>query len=783
MLKSLSKFKRQNKEKFKIPRCVQDTIPIDKVYKDGIFSVGKRYSKTYMFSDINYSDASGEDKKGILLGYGEMLNSLDASCTAKITILNRKVDPEEISNKILIHKADDELNDLRQAYNDLILENLAKSDNLIQEKYITITTFKNNISESRTFFSRISLELSSYFGKIGSDCKELTTNERLKILHDFYRDPYEPFEFDINDSTYKGHSFKEKICPDMPKYEKNYFKFNERYGRVLYLENYPQYLKDKFVAEICGLNKNLVYSMDILTIPTDEAVKEAENKLLGVNTNITNWQQRQNANNNFSAVIPYDMESQRKECKEFLDDLTLRDQKMLLCNVTVVHMADSKEELDMDTETIQSIARANSCELSALFFASRQLDGLVTALPIGINRLDIFRTLLTESASAFVPFRAQEVMDPGGIWYGQNKLTNNLIICDKAELQNPNAFILGVPGAGKSFLAKEEIEFYACATNDDILVCDPENEYSNIIKKLGGAVIEIAAGSPDHINAMDMNEGYGDSGNPVGDKSQFVMSLFEQLDNNKKGITPIDRSIIDRCVSLVYEEARETKTIPTLKTLRSMLLRQPEVEARSLALKLELFTDGNLDAFAHETNVDVTNRIISYNIFNLGKQLKTMGLLVITDAMINRVNENWRKGKRTHVFIDEIHVIFENEESASFFASAWRQFRKRDAYPTGITQNVKYLLGSKQGTSMLSNSEFIVMLNQSPNDREDLAELLKISKEQQVYITNAQSGCGLIKYGASLVPFVNRIPEDNLIYQMNTTKPSDRNMGFNSHKE
>lgn len=314
-------------------------------------------------------------------------------------------------------------------------------------------------------------------------------------------------------------------------------------------------------------------------------------------------------------------------------------------------------------------------------------------------------------------------------------------------------------------------------------MCDPENEYSNIIKKLGGAVIEIAAGSPDHINAMDMSEGYGDSGNPIGDKSQFVMSLFEQLDNNKKGITPIDRSIIDRCVSLVYEEARETKTIPTLKTLRSMLLRQPEVEARSLALKLELFTDGNLDAFAHETNVDVTNRIISYNIFNLGKQLKTMGLLVITDAMINRVNENWRKGKRTHIFIDEIHVIFENEESASFFASAWRQFRKRDAYPTGITQNVKYLLGSKQGTSMLSNSEFIVMLNQSPNDREDLAELLKISKEQQVYITNAQSGCGLIKYGELLVPFVNRIPEDNLIYQMNTTKPSDRNMGFNSHKE
>ena len=274
MLKSLSKFKRQNKEKFKMPHSVQDTIPIDTVYRDGVFSVGKRFSKTYRFTDINYSDASGEDKKGILLGYGEMLNSLDASCTAKITILNRKVDPEEISKKILIDEKEDELNDLRKAYNNLIIENLAKSDNLIQEKYITITTFKNNITEARTFFSRISLELSSYFGKIDSDCTELTTNERLKILHDFYRDPYEPFVFDIDESTMKGHSFKEKICPNLPQYENKYFRFDEKYGRVLYLERYPQYLKDKFIAEICGLNKNLIYTMDILTIPTDEAEKK-----------------------------------------------------------------------------------------------------------------------------------------------------------------------------------------------------------------------------------------------------------------------------------------------------------------------------------------------------------------------------------------------------------------------------------------------------------------------------------------------------------------------------
>ena len=507
--------------------------------------------------------------------------------------------------------------------------------------------------------------------------------------------------------------------------------------------------------------------MDLISIPTDEAVKEIERKLLDVNTNITNWQRRQNANNNFSAVIPYDMEMQREECKEFLDDLTIRDQRMMLCNITIVHLADSKEELDNDTELLKSVARKFMCDLSILYFSSRQLDGLCTVLPIGLNRLNIIRTLLTESASVFFPFRAQEIADKGGFWYGQNAITNNPIFCNKECLQNPNTFVLGVPGSGKSFLTKEEIEFIIMRTDDDILICDPENEYSNIIRKFGGEVIEISAGSKDHINAMDMKDGYGDSGDPVRDKSQFIMSLIEQV--SRKGIDDLERSIIDRCVRETYMEFER----PTLKTLRAKLLEQQEKEAKALALKLEIFTDGSLDAFAHETNVDVDNRIVSYNIFKLGKQLKTMGLLVITDAMINRVNENFIKGKKTHIFIDEFHVVFENEQSAAFFNSAWRQFRKRDAYPTGITQNVEYLLDSVEASTMLSNSEFVVMLNQAYQDRGKLGRLLNISDEQMSYITNAQSGCGLIKYGGILVPFVNKVPK-GLLYDLNTTKPSDR---------
>lgn len=649
----------------------------------------------------------------------------------------------------------------------MLLDKLKESDDIVQEKYLTLTVFKNNVEEARSYFSRIGTELSSHFAKLGSGCIELNLEERLKILHDFYRSDESEFNFDMKDNMRKGHSFKDLICPLAPEFKHKYFKLDDKYGRVLYLSNYPRFIKDSIVSELCNLNKNMMYSMDLISIPTDEAVKEIERKLLGVNTNITNWQRRQNANNNFSAVIPYDMEMQREECKEFLDDLTIRDQRMMLCNITIVHLADSKEELDNDTELLKSVARKFMCDLSILYFSSRQLDGLCTALPIGLNRLNIIRTLLTESASVFIPFRAQEIADKGGIWYGQNAITNNPIFCNKECLQNPNAFVLGVPGSGKSFLTKEEIEFIIMRTDDDILIYDPENEYSNIIRKFGGEVIEISAGSKDHINAMDMKDGYGDSGDPVRDKSQFIMSLIEQV--SRKGIDDLERSIIDRCVRETYMEFER----PTLKTLRAKLLEQQEKEAKALALKLEIFTDGSLDAFAHETNVEVDNRIVSYNIFKLGKQLKTMGLLVITDAMINRVNENFIKGKKTHIFIDEFHVVFENEQSAAFFNSAWRQFRKRDAYPTGITQNVEYLLDSVEASTMLSNSEFVVMLNQAYQDREKLGRLLNISDEQMSYITNAQSGCGLIKYGGILVPFVNKMPK-GLLYDLNTTKPSDR---------
>ena len=526
------------------------------------------------------------------------------------------------------------------------------------------------------------------------------------------------------------------------------------------------------ISELTQLNRNLMLSIDVIPVPTDEAVREVENRLLGVETNITNWQRRQNQNQNFSAVIPYDMELQRKESKEFLDDLTTRDQRMMFGLLTIVHTAKSRKQLDADTDTLLTTARKHLCQFAILRY--QQQDGLNTALPIGHRKITALRTLTTESLAVLMPFRVQEIMDTGGIYYGENAISHNLIMCNKANLLNQSAFLLGVPGSGKSFSAKELIVFLALATQDDILVCDPEREYVSLITALGGEAIRIAAGSEDHINAMDMVEGYGDGGNPIVDKSEFILSLFEQLD--KKGLGAKEKSIIDRCVALVYDDYQSGGELPTLCVLREKLMDQPEPEAQELALELELFTNGSLNAFAHKTNVDTQNRMVVYDIMDLGKQLKTMGLLVITDAMINRVTENWKKGKRTHLFLDEFHVVFENEYSGAFFNSAWRRFRKRNAFPTAITQNVEYLLDSVLASTMLSNSEFIVMLNQAASDRQKLANLLNISREQLSYITNADEGCGLIRYGSALVPFVNKFPRKTRLYRLMTTKPGEETL-------
>ena len=771
MMKSISNILKTDKERYKVPRKVQDVIPIKRIWPDGIFLVGSKYAKSWKFTDINYLVASREDKESMFLTYSELLNGLDSGACTKITINNHHMKRSDFEDSVLMRYRGDGLDTYRDEYNQVILDKAMDANGILQEKYVTITVGKRNVEEARAYFARMEVDLVAHFAALGAKCVSMDASERLRALHDFYRSGEEnAFAFDIRNAAKHGHDFKDYICPDSLEKHSDYLMLGERYARVLYLKDYASYIKDSFVAELTEMSRSMMLSIDILPVPTDEAVREVENRLLGVETNITNWQRKQNQNNNFSAVVPYDMELQRKESKEFLDDLTTRDQRMFFAVITMVITADTKEELDQDTETILSTARKHMCQMAVLKY--QQLDGLNTVLPIGTRKINAFRTLTTESLAVFIPFKVQEIMDKGGIYFGENAISHNLIMCNKENLLNQSTFVLGVPGSGKSFSVKELIAFLILNTDDDILVCDPEGEYAPLVEAMGdlGSVIRVSAGGRDRLNAMYMVDGYGEN-NPIVVKSEFIMSLVEQID--KKGVGPQHKSIIDRCIAQVYREAYEASTIPTLCTLREKLLEQPEPEAKQIALSLELYTTGSLDIFGKQSNVDLDKRVVVFDIHGLGAQLKPTGLLVITDTMLNRVTLNWKKGKRTHVFIDEFHVVFENEFSAQFFNSAWRQFRKRNAYPTAITQNVEYLLDSVQASTMLSNSEFIVMLNQAASDREELAKLLNISNEQMSYITNADPGCGLIKYGGSLVPFVNRFPKDTMLYQLMTTRPGE----------
>ena len=772
MLKTLRNLLRQDKERYTVPRRVQDLIPIKRIWNDGIFLVGNRYSRTYRFSDINYLVASRRDKEKLFLTYSELLNSLDSGATAKLTIYNHRVNQRDFEDAILMPMQGDGLDGYRQEYNQMLLDKATGGNGIFQEKYLTVAVQKKDIGEARSYFARTGSELISHFAALGSKCGELDAKERLRVFHDFYRPGEESsFVFDARQKMRLGHDFRDYICPDSVEKNADYLRLGNKYCRVLFLKDYASYIKDSMVSELTDLNRNLMLSIDVIPIPTDEAVREVESRLLGVETNISNWQRRQNQNNNFTATIPYDMELQRQEAKEFLNDLTTRDQKMMFAVITMVHMADSKEQLDADTEAILATARKHMCQMAPLTY--QQLDGLSTVLPIGTRRINAFRTLTTESLAVFMPFKVQEIQDRGGIYFGENAISHNLILCNRENLLNQSAIMLGVPGSGKSFSAKELIIILLLNTKDDILICDPEGEYAALIEAMGdlGSVIRVSAGGRDRLNAMYMVDGYGEN-NPIVVKSQFILSLIEQIDS--KAVGAQQKSIIDRCITMVYQEAEETGIVPTLTTLREKLLEQPEPEAKQIALSLELYTTGSLDIFGKQSNVNLDKRVVVFDIHGLGTQLKPAGLLVITDTMLNRVTVNAKRGKRTHIFIDEFHVVFENEFSAAFFTSAWRQFRKRNAYPTAITQNVEYLLDSVQASTMLSNSEFIVMLNQAASDREKLAKLLNISNEQMSYITNAEAGCGLIKYGSALVPFVNRFPKDTQLYRLMTTKPNEK---------
>lgn len=769
--------KKTDKTAVRIPRSAQQTIPIRRIYKDGIWEVGGKYSRTWRFTDVNYSVADEEDKRDMLILYCALEKALPTDAITKISIVNKRLNPKEFQKEMLLPAKQDGRDNYRSEYNRMMLDKAAEGNNIIQGRYITVSVERRSIEEARSFFVRVAGDLSNNLKKLSSRLYEMENADRLRILHDFFRIGEEGgFSFDFDKLARRGQDFKDSVCPDAIQFHSNYFELGDsKVGRVLFLKDYPSYLEDGFIKELTDFSRNLVLSIDIQPVPTDVALKEIQNQALAVETDITRWQNKQNQNNNFSAIPPMQLTEARNNMREFLDDLTARDQRMTLCVMTLVHIADSKEQLDADTDTIRSIAGGKNCELSVLTY--QQEDGLNTALPYGLRKIDTLRTLTTESAAALVPFSSQEIRHRNGIYYGVNATSRNLIVCNRRQLLNGNGFILGVSGSGKSFAAKEEITSIALSTDDDILIVDPEREYAPLVRALGGEVVQISAGSPNHINAMDMASGYGEvdgkTENPLILKSQFIMSLCEQL-MKPEVVGAKEKSIIGRCVGNVYRDyIKNYENPPTLKEFREELLRQPEPQAQSIALALELFTDGSLNVFAHQTNVNMNNRIMLFDIFDLGSQLKTVGMLVMLDAILNRVIENHKRGRRTWIYIDEIYLFFVNEYSTNFLEESWKRFRKKNAAATGITQNVTDCLRSPTAKNMLANSEFLLMLSQAPTDQQELVNLLRISEQQLGYITNAEAGHGLIKVGGALVPFINHFPANTELYKLMTTKQGE----------
>ena len=765
------------RDAFSIPRSVQRSIPIRCVHVDGIFEVGGKFSKTWRFFDIDYKIASHEKQESIFNAYCAFLNALPVDATAKLTLFNRNIDRQAFREAMLLPYCDDGKDQYRAECNALLLSKAADSNNLIQEKYLTISTEKRNIEEARAFFNRVRADVASGFAHLDARIRDVNLNERLRLFHDFFRPGEEQdFLFDLSSFQRRGHDFRDAIVPECLTFRRSHYEMGERVGRVLFLRDYGNSIKDDMITSLMDFPRSMILSIDIVPLGMSSALRIAERAMMSADANATNIRRRQFQRQDFDTNMPYHTAQMQRVGEDYMDDLTERDQHMMFGLVTLTHLADSMEQLDQDTESLKARA-GNNCQFATLCY--QQEDGFNTVLPYGLRRIDAVRTLTTRSTAILMPFRTQEIQHKKGLYYGINAVSHNLIILNRKTLMNGNGFIIGVSGGGKSLLTKLEILLHALTDQDCIIIVDPEREYGELVRALGGEIITLSPSSTNHINALDMPEGYGEIGNPLGMKLEFILSLCQQIMEPRK-LDGGDRSVISRCTTNIYREYIKTYQgdPPTLRDLREDLLRQPEPVAHEIALALEMFTDGSLNHFSRQTNIDTNNRIICYDIHELGDSMKRAALLIMLDAIWNRVVRNRAANRFTHIYIDEIYLFFSKDDgasknSASFLWECWKRCRKYYATLTGITQNVEDCLNSDSARGMIANSEFLMMLNQAPNDRAVLQELLKLSDEQMSYVKDSLPGQGLLKVGGAVVPFINELPSDTSLYRMMTTKPEE----------
>ena len=773
---AIANAKRQDKRH----KSAQDSIPFQRMFPDGICRVTDTYyTKTIQFQDINYQLSQNEDKTAIFDGWCDFLNYFDASVHFQLTFLNMAANKDTYGTQITIPLRGDEDDTIRTEYTQMLRDQLAKGNNgLIKTKYLTFGIEADGMKTAKPRLERIETDILNNFKRLGVAAEPLNGTDRLRLLHDMLRiDDPAPFRFSWDWLASSGLSVKDFIAPSSFEFAKgNYFGIGQKRGAVSFLQILAPELNDRMLADFLDMESSLIVTMHVQSVDQVSAIKTIKRKITDLDRMKIEEQKKAVRSGYDMDIIPSDLATYGAEAKKLLQELQSRNERMFLLTFLVLNIADSVPKLRNNVFQASSIAQKYNCQLVRLDF--RQEEGLMSSLPLGLNQVEIQRSLTTSAVAIFVPFTTQELYQNGSeaLYCGLNALSNNLIMVDRKFLKNPNGLILGTPGSGKSFAAKREIANVFFVTNDDIIICDPEAEYGPLVERLHGQVIKISPTSPHYINPMDLNLNYSDDENPLSLKSDFILSLCELIVGGKDGLQPVEKTIIDRCVRMVYRDYLndpKPENMPVLEDLYQELRRQEEKEAQYVATALEIYVTGSLNVFNHRTNVDIQNRIVAFDIKELGKQLKKIGMLVVQDQVWNRVTVNREAHKATRYYIDEFHLLLKEEQTAAYSVEIWKRFRKWGGVPTGITQNVKDLLASREVENIFENSDYIYMLNQASGDRQILAKQLNISPHQLSYVTHSGEGEGLLFYGNIILPFVDRFPKDTELYRVMTTKPNE----------
>lgn len=761
-------------------KSAQDSIPYERMWPDGICRVSaNHYTKTIQFQDINYQLSQNEDKSAIFDGWCDFLNYFDSSIRFELSFLNLAASKETFARTISIPLHGDDFDSIRTEYTTMLQNQLAKGNNgLIKTKYLTFGIDADSIKAAKPRLERIETDILNNFKRLGVVAEALDGKARLAQLHSiFHMDEQIPFSFDWDWLAPSGLSTKDFIAPSSFEFRTGkQFRMGKKYGAVSFLQILAPELNDRLLADFLDMESSLIVSMHIQSVDQVKAIKTVKRKITDLDRSKIEEQKKAVRAGYDMDIIPSDLATYGVEAKKLLQDLQSRNERMFLVTFLVLNTADNPRQLNNNIFQAGSIAQKYNCQLTRLDF--QQEEGLMSCLPLGLNQIEIQRGLTTSSTAIFVPFTTQELFQAGkeALYYGINALSSNLIMVDRKLLKNPNGLILGTPGSGKSFSAKREIANCFLLTTDDIIICDPEAEYAPLVERLHGQVIKVSPTSTDFVNPMDLNLDYSDDESPLSLKSDFILSLCELIVGGKEGLQPVQKTIIDRCVRLVYQNYLNDprpENMPILEDLYNLLRTQDEKEAQYIATALEIYVTGSLNVFNHRTNVNIENRIVCYDIKELGKQLKKIGMLVVQDQVWNRVTINRAAHKSTRYYIDEMHLLLKEDQTAAYTVEIWKRFRKWGGIPTGITQNVKDLLSSREVENIFENSDFVYMLNQAGGDRQILAKQLGISPHQLSYVTHSSEGEGLLFYGSTILPFVDHFPKNTELYRIMTTKPQE----------